>query len=335
MRRLLTGLSILGTALVVGLLAAPAKAQPSDSGWLQVHLPARCNVEHELRERLTREHSASMFSKVVVAARSSGTGFTVDLETERDGDHFTETLWELNCEELVEWVVSTFRMLQDEQRLLQTEVPPRKVTPRESKLPAETPHQATPPEPDPATPVELEKRPSTLPSTALFVSAAAQASSGLPSGVGLGASASVGAVWQQMRIAVLGVRWQPADLTLNDGEVESLTWNQTDARLNVCWQQKPKTFELRFGACADAGWRWLSVQSPLLAAGVESASSYGLLGASLPVAWTLPAGFSVEATPTALFAPAPPSIQVVPLTPDFEPRRVEFTLGLGVTWQSG
>ncbi len=325
----------IGAVLAAGLLARPASAEPPDPGWLELRLPARCHVDHELRERLTRVRSANMFSKVVVAARDDGIRFDVELETERDGKHFTEVLPVFSCDDLVEWVVHTFGMLQDEQRLPPPEPKLPAEPPPEPKPPTETPRQATPPEPSPAPSVDLETRTSTLPSTALFASAAAQASSGLPSGIGLGASASMGAVWQQLRVALLGVRWQPTDLTLNDGEVESLTWNQTDARLNVCWQETPKTFELRLGACADAGWRWISVQSPLLADGVASANSYGLLGASLPVAWTLPAGFSVEATPTVLFAPAPPSVRVVPLTPDFEPRPVEFSLGLGVTWRSG
>ncbi len=320
----------IGALLSMSLLATSADAQPSDSGWLELRLPARCNVDDELRERLTRVLSANMFSKVVVAAQGDGARFDVELETERDGKHFTDTLPVVSCDDLVELVVHTFGMLQDEQRLLPPAVPPR-----ETRLPTETPHQATPPEAYPETPVDLETRSSTPPSTALFASAAAQASNGLPSGVGLGASASIGVVWQQLRIALLGVRWQPTDLTLNDGDVDSLTWNQTDARLNVCWQRTPRTFELLLGACADAGWRWVSVQSPLLADGVGSANSYGLLGGSLPVAWTLPAGFSVEATPAVLFAPAPPSVRVVPFSSDFEPRQVEFTLGLGVTWHSG
>ncbi len=342
------------------LFAQPVAAQSSKSNWLELRLPAQCAVDVELRTRLTRKHHVGMFSRVIVEAKPADTRLDIELETHRDGRRFAEESWASSCEELVEWVVYTFAMLQDElRRARELRVPsaPGAVPPPDNDDAQATP-MAPPPNADGAFGHGLGDAAidgafdnghgndddaaiggariehGAFSNLGLFLAASAQASSGLPSGSGLGAGASFGVASPWLRVAAVGIRWQPSPLPLDNGE-DSVTWNQTDARLNVCWQETPKPFALRFGACADAGWRWVDVQSPLLTDAAQNATSYGLLGASLSIAWVLPAGFSVEATPQILIMPTAPPIRATPLTPDFAPQRVELSLGLGVTWTAG
>src|SRR5690606_23872957 len=139
-----------------------------------------CRIDGELRDRLTRARNAGTFSSVNVDARMAAARFDVRLETERGQRRFFEEAWTTTCAEIVEWVVYTFELLQDEQEVnVRTALP----TLQDAVLGVD----AGPEREGPRT-------------VGLLLSTGVEASSSVPGGPGLGASIAVGADFDHARV---------------------------------------------------------------------------------------------------------------------------------------